>query len=460
MQRVRIIVIGVLMTLAISGVSVRAQKSDRLAVGYGSISTNYLPLWMAREAGIFRKNGLDVDTVFFTSSPTAFMALLAGETAITINPGPDVVNAHLAGADVVFVAGGTVALDWWLVSRPEIKTPSLLRGGAVGISRFGSSSEFIARYALQKIGLTPGKDATIVQIGSPLSRQAAMDTGKVQATVYTAIHTFTAEKKGFNVLADLATLGLPYQNAAVVTTRKLIREKPEIIGRFVRSQLEAVHLLKTDRENVVKVLAKNMQGLNDREVLEKAYDRAVAEDMLPRKQYPSLAGIKTVLDALGLPQRKVVVLESDGSLLFGLNSLATVAMQRPDNLAIIVFDNECYESIGGAPGHTAGGADLAGIAREAGIRNAATVRELDAFSREAERCLKENALSLLVAKIEPSIADVPPRYYHLFEERNRFVRYIEETERISVLRPTKLIRRDPTKWGRNKDHRDRGGKSR
>ncbi|MET0503003.1 MAG: hypothetical protein ABW172_15890, partial [Candidatus Binatia bacterium] len=80
MQRVRIIVIGVLMTLAISGVSVRAQKSDRLAVGYGSISTNYLPLWMAREAGIFRKNGLDVDTVFFTSSPTAFMALLAGET--------------------------------------------------------------------------------------------------------------------------------------------------------------------------------------------------------------------------------------------------------------------------------------------------------------------------------------------------------------------------------------------
>jgi NitT/TauT family transport system substrate-binding protein len=312
MQRVRIIVIGVLMTLAISGVSVRAQKSNRLAVGYGSISTNYLPLWMAREAGIFRKNGLDVDTVFFTSSPTAFMALLAGETAITINPGPDVVNAHLAGADVVFVAGGTVALDWWLVSRPEIKTPSLLRGGAVGISRFGSSSEFIARYALQKIGLTPGKDATIVQIGSPLSRQAAMDTGKVQATVYTAIHTFTAEKKGFNVLADLATLGLPYQNAAVVTTRKLIREKPEIIGRFVRSQLEAVHLLKTDRENGVKVLAKYMQGLNDREVLEKAYDRAVAEDMLPRKQYPSLEGIKTVLDTLveQNPRIKTVKLET------------------------------------------------------------------------------------------------------------------------------------------------------
>jgi NitT/TauT family transport system substrate-binding protein len=296
MNRVSLVVIGVFMMLAAPAVN--AQKHERLAVGYGSISTNYLPLWMAKESGIFLKNGLDVDTVFFTSSPTAFVALLAGETAITINPGPDVVNAHLAGADVVFVAGGTVALDWWLVSRPEIKTAALLRGGAVGISRFGSSSEFIARYALQKIGLTPGKDVTIVQIGNPLSRQAAMETGKVQATVYTAIHTFTSEKKGFNVLADLAALGLPYQNAAVVTTRKLTREKPEIIARLVRSQLEAVHLLKTDREKGLRVLAKYMQGLNDREVLEKAYDRAVADDMLPRKQYPSLEGIKTVLDTL------------------------------------------------------------------------------------------------------------------------------------------------------------------
>jgi ABC-type nitrate/sulfonate/bicarbonate transport system substrate-binding protein len=116
--------------------------------------------------------------------------------------------------------------------------------------------------------------------------------------VYTAVHTFTAEKKGFNVLADLAALGLAYQNAAVVTTRKLVRENPELIRRFVRSQLEAVHLLKTDRQRGIQVLAKYMQGLSDRPVLEKAYDRAVADDMLPRKQYPSLEGIKTVLDTL------------------------------------------------------------------------------------------------------------------------------------------------------------------
>jgi sulfopyruvate decarboxylase subunit beta len=177
-------------------------------------------------------------------------------------------------------------------------------------------------------------------------------------------------------------------------------------------------------------------------------------DMIkPRNGNLLLSGMGTVTPfglgvAVALPHRKVVVLESDGSLLFGLSSLATVAMQNPCNLTIIVFDNECYESIGGAPSHTAAGADLAGIAREAGIKNATTVTDLEAFSRETERRLKENVFSLTVAKIEPSIADVPPRYYHLFEERNRFVRYIEETERISVLRPTKYLRRDPTKWGK------------
>ena len=171
----------------------------------------------------------------------------------------------------------------------------------------------------------------------------------------------------------------------------------------------------------------------------------------PRDGNLLLSGMGTVTPfglglALALPGRKVVVLESDGSLLFGLNSLATVAMQSPNNLTIIVFDNECYESIGGAPSHTSAGVDLGGVAREAGIRNAITVRELEEFSLETQRRLKENELSLMVAKIEPAIADLPPRYYHLFEERNRFVRYIEETERIPVLRPTKIIRRDPTKW--------------
>ncbi|MEE9549463.1 MAG: thiamine pyrophosphate-dependent enzyme [Candidatus Binatia bacterium] len=153
--------------------------------------------------------------------------------------------------------------------------------------------------------------------------------------------------------------------------------------------------------------------------------------------------------ALALPHRKVMVLESDGSMLFGLNGLATIAVQKPKNLSIIVFDNECYESIGGAPSQTAFGVDLAAIARGAGIANATTARDLNQFQKGTEQALKGVGLSLVVAKIEAWIVDVPAKYFHLLDARNRFVRYIEQSEKISVLRPSKIHRRDPSKWKAN-----------
>jgi NitT/TauT family transport system substrate-binding protein len=196
------------------------------------------------------------------------------------------------------IAGGTVTLDWWLMSRPEIKTPAQLKGGAVAISSFGTASDFVARFALQKIGLVPDRDVSFVQLGNPVTRQAGLESNRVQATVHVPPSTFAAQKKGFNVLADVAALGLPYQHTGVATTRKFMRERPDIVRAYIKAHVEAVHRLKTDREGGIRVLAKYMGGLKDREILEKTYDRAVADNILPRQQYPSLDGIKMILDTL------------------------------------------------------------------------------------------------------------------------------------------------------------------
>jgi thiamine pyrophosphate-dependent acetolactate synthase large subunit-like protein len=150
--------------------------------------------------------------------------------------------------------------------------------------------------------------------------------------------------------------------------------------------------------------------------------------------------------ALVLPQRKVVVLDSDGSFLFSLNALATLAAQKPKNLLIIIFDNECYESVGGPPSHTAAGVDLAAMAKGAGITDATTVRDLESFRKAVHEGLQQDALCLIVVKIEVWIADVPARYNDAIETRNNFVRYIEETEKVSVLRKSKYQRRDPAAW--------------
>ncbi len=273
-----------------------AQKFPPIAVGYSSVSASFLPLWMAKEANIFTKNGLDVRMVFFNTGTTAVMALLSGDSPVTHTAGSGIINSRLGGSDPVMIAGGTVSLDWWLLSRPEIKTPAQLKGGSVGISSFGSSSDFVARYALRKLGLDPDKDVIIVAVGSPVTRQAALEGNRVQATVHVHPSTFMAQKKGFNVLADVAALGLAYQHTGVATTQKFIKEHPDIVRAYVKSQVEAVHRLKTDREGGISVLGKYMAGIKDREILEKSYDLAVTDSMLPRKQYPTLEGLKTILD--------------------------------------------------------------------------------------------------------------------------------------------------------------------
>jgi len=274
----------------------RAQMT-RINVGYSAISGDAMPAWVAKDAGIFEKNGLDVQLVFFTGGTTAVMALVSADTPIAQLAGPAVVHSVIAGSDATLIAGGVTSLNYYLLSRAEIKTPEQLKGGTVAISRFGSASDFIARFALSKIGLTPGKDVTLVQIGSTTARVDATLTGRVQATVVNPPASIIAEKRGMNILADLPKLGLVYQHTTAATTKKYIREHRDVVMRYVKSQLEAVHLIYTDKEASLRALSRYIGRNLDREVLEKTWENMRSETVLPKKQYPSVEGLKTILAA-------------------------------------------------------------------------------------------------------------------------------------------------------------------
>ena len=230
----------------------------KLNVGYVGVTSDNAAAFIARETGIYARTGLDVQLIYFNSGSTAVTALITGDTPISQTAGPGVINATMNGADAVMIAGGNVILDYWLLSRPEIKTPEQLKGGAVAISRFGSASDFIVRYALQRLGLTPVKDVAILQVGSLTERLAAMETKRVQATVLAPPAMYQAQKRGFNILADVAALGLPYQATGVATTRKFIRERTDVVRRYIKAHIEAVHRFKTDRETSMRVLAKTL----------------------------------------------------------------------------------------------------------------------------------------------------------------------------------------------------------
>jgi NitT/TauT family transport system substrate-binding protein len=272
-------------------------QMTRLNVGYSAVSADQLPAWVAKDSGIFTKNGLDVQLIFFTGGTTAILALVSGDVPITQVSGPGLVSSGLAGSDAVFIASGTISLNYVLMGRQGIKSAEQLRGGTLAISRFGSATDSIARFALRKMGLTPGKDVTLVQVGSGPERLNATMTGKVTAAVINPPSSFIAEKRGLAVLADVAKMGLVFQHTGAATTRKYIRENPDTVRRYVKSHIEAVHKMWSDKEATIRALNKHMPGV-EREILEKSYENVMTETLYPKKQYPSLEGLKTVLDEL------------------------------------------------------------------------------------------------------------------------------------------------------------------
>ena len=278
--------------------SVCSAQLTKISVGYGAVSADQLVLWVAKDLGIFAKNNIESQLIFFTGGSMAVAAMVSGETPILQASGPGVVSAGLAGADAVYVAGGITTLDYQLMTLPEIKTPEQLKGGSVAIARFGGAADFVVRFILTRLGLNPTKDTTIVQVGTTPDRLAALEARRVQATVLVPPVTFLAQKKGLNLMADVATLGLAYQHQGVVTTRKYIRERPAVMRNFVRSYIEAVHRVKTDRQAGTKILAKHIH-IDDRDVLERTYENSISDNKLPPKQYPTLEGLKTILDQLG-----------------------------------------------------------------------------------------------------------------------------------------------------------------
>jgi NitT/TauT family transport system substrate-binding protein len=274
--------------------SVVSAQPTKVTVGYDGVAAGHLPAWMAKESGIFRKNGVDVQLVYLRGGTTATMALLARETPISQVAGPAIVSASLRGADTVMIAGGVVITEWWLMTRPDIKTAEKLKGGSVAIVVFGGLADFMARIALKRLGVTPVKDVAMVQISGVPEQLSALETGKVQAAMLPTPDNFMAQKKGFY---NLVTVRLPYQSTGVATTRTFIRENPDIVRRYVKSQIEAIHRIKTDREAALKVLAKYL-ALQDKEILERTYDDISTDDRIPPKQYPTLEGIKNILEPL------------------------------------------------------------------------------------------------------------------------------------------------------------------
>lgn len=280
--------------LMIAGVS--QGQTAKLTVAYTGIGPTHLPVFVAKETGIFARNGLDVQ-VIRAQAAVSTMALISGEVGFIQAAAPAVVLSNLGGSGAAYVAGGYTGLDYWLVGDAKIKSADQLKGAIIGVSGLTGASFTATQFAVRKLGLNPGKDVSIIAIGGTAERLAALRTGRIQATLLNPPTIFVAEREGFKIITDVS--GLPFQNNGPVTTQKFIKENFDVVRRYVKSQIEAVHVLKTDRSTGLKVFTKHLGGIKDSEILEKSYDVSMTDDKVTRNQYPSLEGIQSVLDSLG-----------------------------------------------------------------------------------------------------------------------------------------------------------------
>ncbi|HXG51758.1 MAG TPA: ABC transporter substrate-binding protein [candidate division Zixibacteria bacterium] len=269
---------------------------EKVVIAYSSLSANMAPLWITHERGFFRKYGLDVQLVFIESGTTTVQSLISNDVAFAQMAGAGVIQSRLRGADVVMIAGVINTLTFKFYVDTSIRQPEQLRGKAVAVTRVGSSTDFAARYALERYGLTPDKDVAIVQAGNMPAILAGMQAGKVQGAMLSAPFTLRAKSMGFPMLADLQMLGLEYQHTGLATTGALIRRRPDLVRNVMRAYVEGIHYYKTNREDSLAILAKYLKT-SDAEVLAEVYED-IGLALVPEKPYPTLRGIEIMLREL------------------------------------------------------------------------------------------------------------------------------------------------------------------
>ena len=261
-------VLFVLLSLA----AIAHAQPKRIAVAYSAISATQSAFYLAKDAKIFDKHGLYVDPVYVAGGSRVAQAMIAGEFSVAL-AGGNIVYANLAGGDIVTIGGVVNVPSFYLYVQPSIKRQEDLKGKALGITRFGASTDGSLRLLLKKWRLEPDRDVKILQMGGQPEILAGMQAGVVQGGILSSPGDFKATKAGFAMLANFAKEGIDYPTTSLVSTRSTISKDRDTVKRFVMAYSEAVDRLFRDKELAIKVIGK-WTRTQDRETLESSYEYA------------------------------------------------------------------------------------------------------------------------------------------------------------------------------------------
>jgi NitT/TauT family transport system substrate-binding protein len=247
-------------------------QSQSLTAFYTAPVVSMAPMWIAKEAGFFKKQGLDVKLVFIASGPLGTTAILSGEVDVGIIGGFAPTRAITGGAKGLVIIGQSKnRMTGAIVGKKEIVSVQDLKGKRLGIDRVGSNPDMFTQAALSRFQMDPLKDLQYIQLGSIGQGIPALKAGTIDALTTSTPHDLFAQRLGFKVILDITAMKIPFAATVLVSSRNTVARKQPELTKFMHAYAEAVHYFVTNREGASQVIAKYTK-VQDRDVLNYAIE--------------------------------------------------------------------------------------------------------------------------------------------------------------------------------------------
>lgn len=271
-----------------------AEPPTKFLLAYGAIGGNAMPLWIAKEQGIFQKYNLDPQLIYIIAG-RAMQSMLAGDIQFGLLGATHVTNAVTAGGDMTMLLGMEEKLHYFLNARPAIKSAEDLKGKKVGIGTPSGSLALATYVGLDHLGLVPRRDRiTLLNTGSTPERMTALFAGSIDAAFFNPEVEQVVVQQGYPMLFDLGKANVPFQASGLATSRKYMSANPQIVEDLAKAIVEGIAFVQSpaNKKTVIDSIARNLR-LDRADRLERAYQ--TISESFPRKPCPSLPGIASIL---------------------------------------------------------------------------------------------------------------------------------------------------------------------
>jgi ABC-type nitrate/sulfonate/bicarbonate transport system substrate-binding protein len=250
---IRILFIGYFLLLG--HFSAHAQELRRILYGV-STSISHLPVWVGKDAGLFAKNGLNIEPIQIRGGALSTMTIMSGQAVLSGVGAGSVVAARVEGGDILLLACPADLEPVYLIARPEIKSPMELKGKAAGVTRLNSSIHFYLRSATRMVGIDSDKEMTLLQLGGSAEISAALEAGRISVAALTIKDALPFMQRNWPVFADLTKSDLVYPSSCVTSTRAFVKAEPKTVNAFLNAYVSAIQLIKKDQKLAERSLIK------------------------------------------------------------------------------------------------------------------------------------------------------------------------------------------------------------